>query len=116
MQQDQQKITHRLCYQELAVRVRQSPKFEHSSIKDVDVGVAMIALKELPDHHAVGRIIAQSDQVKIWKQTLPEQEVKSTAKDYIREVCSQARSLRQDLLNQKAKVNQKRGRSGELEL
>jgi conjugative relaxase-like TrwC/TraI family protein len=116
MQQDQQKLTYRLRYQELAVRVRQSPKFKNSSIKDVDIGVAMIALKESPNQHGVGRVIAQSDQLKVWKQVMPEQEFKLKAKDYIHGVCNQAHDLRQDLLNQRVKVSQKRGRAAELEL
>ena len=99
----QQELAYRLRYQKLQERVRQLPQLKNSSIKQVDIVVVIIALEELLNKDEVEGIIAQSDQIKTWKQSMPEKEFKSRAADYIREVHSNAINLRKNLLKQRRK-------------
>jgi hypothetical protein len=64
MQLDQQKFAYRLRYQELLKRVRQYPKFENSPAKEVDIGIALLVIKESTDPNEARRVLAQSDQLK----------------------------------------------------
>lgn len=99
----QQELVYRLHYQKLQERVRQLPQLKNSSIKEVDIVVVIIALEESLSKDEIKGIIAQSDQIKTWKQSMSEKEFKSKAIDYIREVCSNAIKWRQNLLKQRKK-------------
>jgi hypothetical protein len=95
MQLDQQKFTYRLSYQELFKRVRQYPKFENSLTKEVDIGIALLVMKESTDPNEAGRVLAQSDQLKEWKASLPEGEYMAKGKAYIQQVYEQVQHLRE---------------------
>lgn len=99
----QQELIYRLHYQKLQERARQLPQLKNSSIKEVDIVVVIIALEESLSKNEIKGIITQSDQIKTWKQSMSEKEFKSKAVDYIREVCSNAINLRQNLLKQRKK-------------
>lgn len=101
----QQELAYTLLYQKLQGRVRQVPQLKNSSIKEVDIVIVIIALKELLNKDEIEGIIAQSDQIKTWKQSMSEEEFKSKATDYIREVHRNAISLRQNILKQRALLN-----------
>jgi hypothetical protein len=92
---EQQRLLYRRLYQELQKQVRQYPGFSDSSNRDVDVGVALLVIKESSDHNGVGRVLAQSDQLKEWKATLPHDEYMTLGKAYIHQVYEQAQHLRQ---------------------
>ncbi len=108
MQLDQQKLAYRLRYQELQRRVRQYPKFENSSTKEVDLGIALLAMKESTDPNEAGRVLAQSDQLKEWKASLPEDDYMAKGKAYIQQVYGQARQLREVRSLQQQQQQQKR--------
>lgn len=95
MQLDQQKLAYRLRYQDLQRRVRQYPKFENSPTKEVDIGIALLVIKESTDSNDAGRVLAQSDQLKEWKVSLPEDEYMVKGKAYIHQVYEQAQQLRE---------------------
>jgi hypothetical protein len=92
---EQQRLLYRRLYQELQKQVRQNPGFSDSSNRDVDVGVALLVMKESSDHNEVGRVLAQSDQLKEWKATLPQHEYMTKGKAYIHQVYEQSQHLQE---------------------
>ena len=101
----QQELAYTLLYKKLQERVRQVPQLKNSSIKEVDIVIVIIALKESVNKDEIEGIIAQSDHLKTWKQSMSEEEFKSKATDYIYEVHRNAISLRQNILKQRALLN-----------
>lgn len=59
----------------------------------MDVGVALLVLKESSDANEVGRVLSQSDRLQEWKVLLPEDEYKTKGKIYIEQVYTQAHSI-----------------------
>ena len=101
----QQELAYTLLYQKLQERVRQVPQLKNSSIKEVDIVIVIIALKESLSKDEIEGIIGQSDRLKTWKQSMLKEEFKSKATDYISEVYRNAISLRQNILKQRALLN-----------
>ncbi len=94
------KHLYRLTYQQLAQRVRAATGFENRPNLEVDIGVAMLGLKELRDPNEVGFVLTQSDQVLEWKKSLSSAEYKAKAEDYIESTYQQAVELRETLKQQ----------------
>ena len=97
----------RLKYQQLARLVRQTPGFENSPTTEVDIGVAMLAIKELRDPNEVGKVLTQSEQVLEWKESLSSAKYKAKAEDYIESTYQQAVELRETLKQQQLRQQQK---------
>lgn len=92
---EQQRLVYRQKYQELQSRVRQYPSFSDSPTWEVDVGVALLVLKESFDPNEVGRVLAQSNQLQEWKASLPNDEYMMKGKEYIHQVYEQAQQLQE---------------------
>jgi len=90
---EQQRWQCKQLYGQLSRQVRQSPGFNDASNWEVDVGVALLVLKESSDANEVGRVLSQSDRLQEWKVLLPEDEYKTKGKIYIEEVYTQAQNL-----------------------
>jgi hypothetical protein len=75
--------------------VRSYPGFSDSPNWEVDIGVALLVIKESSDPDEVGLILTQSDQLKELKASLPEDEYMLKGKDYIHQVYSQVQHLRE---------------------
>ncbi len=92
---EQQRLLYKRLYQELQKQVRSYPGFSGSSNWEVDVGVALLVMKESSDHNEVGRVLAQSDQLNSWKASLPNNEYMAKGRAYIHQVYEQAQRLRE---------------------
>ncbi len=92
---EQQRLVYRQKYQELQKQGRSYPSFSDSPKWEVDVGVALLVIKESSDPNEVGRILAQSDQLQEWKNSLPNDEYMVKGKAYIHQVYEQAQHLRE---------------------
>ena len=90
---EQQRLECRHLYEQLSRQVRQYPNFSGASNWEVDVGVALLVLKESSDANEVGRVLSQSDRLQEWKAALLEEEYKTKGKVYIQEVYTQAHSI-----------------------
>ncbi|MGH2416672.1 MAG: hypothetical protein ACRDEA_23835, partial [Microcystaceae cyanobacterium] len=90
---ERQKQLYRLAYEELSRQVRPIPGFENSPTEKVDIGVAMFVLIESEDPNEVGRVLSQSDRVREWKKSLPEDEYQAKFITYIVETQAQAQNL-----------------------
>jgi hypothetical protein len=92
---EQQRLVYRQKYQELQKRVRSYPGFSDSPNWEVDIGVALLVIKESSDPDEVGRVLTQSDQLRGLKASLPEDEYMAKGKAYIHQVYEQAQHLRE---------------------
>ncbi|MBW4639014.1 MAG: relaxase domain-containing protein [Gloeocapsa sp. UFS-A4-WI-NPMV-4B04] len=92
---EQQRLVYRQKYQELQKRVRSYPGFSDSPNWEVDIGVTLLVGKESSDPDEVGRVLTQSDQLREWKASLPEDEYMAEGKAYIHQVYEQAQQLRE---------------------
>ncbi|RUS99140.1 hypothetical protein DSM107010_68980 [Chroococcidiopsis cubana SAG 39.79] len=90
---EQQRWQCKQLYEQLSRQVRQYPGFNDASNWEVDVGVALLVLKESSDANEVGRVLSQCDRLQEWKATLPEEEYKAKGKVYIEQVYTQAQDL-----------------------
>ena len=90
---EQQRWQCKQLYEQLSRQVRQYPDFNNASSWEVDVGVALLVLKESSDANEVGRVLSQCDRLQEWKVLLPEDEYKTRGKIYIEEVYTQAQNL-----------------------
>ncbi|MBE9015768.1 hypothetical protein IQ272_06340 [Chroococcidiopsidales cyanobacterium LEGE 13417] len=90
---EQQRWQCKQLYEQLSRQVRQSPGFDRVSNWEVDIGVALLVLKESSDANEVGRVLSQCDRLQEWKAALPEEEYKTKGKDYIEQVYTQAQDL-----------------------
>ncbi|MDV2994912.1 MAG: hypothetical protein N4J56_004566 [Chroococcidiopsis sp. SAG 2025] len=90
---EQQRWQCKQLYEQLSRQVRQYPDFNNASNWEVDVGVALLVLKESFDANEVGRVLSQCDRLQEWKASLPEEEYKTKGKIYIQEVYTQAQNL-----------------------
>ncbi|MBE9017089.1 hypothetical protein IQ272_13270, partial [Chroococcidiopsidales cyanobacterium LEGE 13417] len=90
---EQQRWQCKQLYEQLSRQVRQYPGFGRASNWEVDVGVALLVLKESSDANEVGRVLSQSDRLQEWKVLLPEDEYKTKGKIYIEQVYTQAHSI-----------------------
>jgi DNA-binding transcriptional MerR regulator len=92
---EQQRLVYRQKYQELQKRVRSYTGFSDSPNWEVDIGVALLVIKESSDPDEVGRVLTQSDQLRELKASLPENEYMAKGKAYIHQVYEQAQQLRE---------------------
>ena len=75
--------------------MRSYPGFSDSPNWEVDIGVALLVIKESSDPDEVGRVLTQSDQLRELKASLPKDEYMTKGKAYIHQVYDQAQQLRE---------------------
>ncbi|OWY64277.1 hypothetical protein B7486_48150 [cyanobacterium TDX16] len=116
MQQDREKLAYMFRYRELLQKVCKSSAFAISPTGEIDVAVALVAYKESSDSKEIGRIIAQSDRVKVWKKSMSETEFCFKATEYVREVCDRALKLHSIEQQQKPQLDRAKKCSQDMEL
>ena len=101
---EQKRQMFRQEYEGLKDRVRSNPNFQNSEIEEVDIAVAMLVIKESVKNgrtdnliNRVGEVLSQSDRLKEWKQSMPEEAYRGLAKDYVVQKYEQASQIRENI-------------------
>ena len=107
---EQKKQVLRREYEELRDRVHLNPNFQNSGVEEVDVAVAMLVIKESVNKghtdnliNRVGEVLSQSNRLKEWKQSLPEDEYRAKAQDYVVQTFEQASQIRENIRAEREK-------------
>ena len=101
---EQKRQMFRQEYQGLRDRVQKNPNFSNSRVEEVDIAVAMLVIKESVNSgrtdnliNRVGEVLSQSDRLKEWKQSMPEEVYLRLAKDYVVQKFEQASQIRENI-------------------
>ncbi len=97
-------------YEGLRDRVRLDPNFSNSGVEEADIAVAMLVIKESVKNgrtdnliNRVGEVLSQSDRLKEWKQSMPEDKYRALAKDYVVQKFEQASQIRENIRAEREK-------------
>lgn len=93
----ERKLQLRERYLVLREQVRQKEAFRDSNHNDIDIAIAILALKEGEAIDEVEALLTQSDRVRLLKETLPKQEYLVSARDYVNYVSQTAIAIAQEL-------------------
>ena len=107
---EQKRQIFRQEYERLREIVDSDPNFANKETGDKDLAVAMLILRaeaENPTGESlitrVGKVLSQSDQIREWKSTMPENEFRSKVKEYIMTKYKQASYLRENIRAERQK-------------
>ena len=91
-------------YEFWRAKVQKNPNFSNSGVEEVDIAVAMLVIKEAYKNgqkdnlrNRVGAVLSQSDLLKEWKQSMPEDKYRALAKDYVVQKFEQASQIRENI-------------------
>ncbi len=108
---EQEKQLLRQEYERLRTQVHSNPNHRNAGVEKVDIAIAMLVLKESAQHYQqdnllnrVGKVLSQSDRLREWKQSMPENEYKAIAQEYIIRTFEKANQIRENILS--ARKNQ----------
>ena len=96
---DDPKADYRRVYQNLQQQVYQSPDFANNptwevDTWEVDVEIAIMILSKSPNNfEQVKKVLLESDRVREWKQSLPQEEFKTKTSEYIEKANNWAQDL-----------------------
>lgn len=96
---DDPKADYRQVYQNLQQQVYQSPDFANNptwevDTWEVDVEIAIMILSRSPNNfEQVKKVLLESDRVREWKQSLPQEEFKTKTSEYIEKANNWAQDL-----------------------
>ncbi len=94
-----ERLVGRELYERYAKKVTERESFANAQQRDIDVGVALLMLRDLPNSNDSMRTVAlalsQSDCVKELKETLPPAQYERYAKSYVQDVRNEAVSYLQ---------------------
>ena len=107
----------RAQYLNLKAQVQKNQKLQKASLETIDTAVASLVIQErrnTQDHgktfEQVSNVLSQSEQVRTWRQALPEGEYLERAKQYVDQIYGQAN----ELSNGVSKKQEERGSALEL--
>ncbi len=107
---EQKRQMFRQEYEFWRAKVQKDPNFHSSGVEEVDIGIAMLVIKEAYKNgqhddliNRVGEVLSQSDRLKEWKQSLPEGEYRALAKDYVVQKYEQASQIRENIRAEREK-------------
>ena len=102
---EQKKQQFRQEYERLRDMIHADPNLSGAGIEKVDLVIAMRVIKEAVESgksdnllNRVGEVLCQSDLLKEWKQSMPENEYPEMAKEYIVQKFEQASQIRESIL------------------
>ncbi len=103
---EQKKQLFRQEYERLRSQVHSNPNLRNAEFEKVDIAIAMLVLKESAHNgqqdnllNRVGQVLSQSDQLKQWKESMPENEYKTSAQEYIIQTFEKASQIRENILS-----------------
>ena len=95
-------------YERLRGQVKSNPHLSGAGVEKTDLAIARLVLEEAyaagqKDNllNRVGLVLSQSDRLKEWKQSLPDSEYRTLAKEYVFQKFEQASQIRESLLAEK---------------
>ncbi|MDJ0903555.1 MAG: hypothetical protein QNJ55_32655 [Xenococcus sp. MO_188.B8] len=102
---EQKRQVLRQEYERLRNQIHADPNLSGAGMEKVDIAVAMRVIKEAVESgksdnllNRVGGVLSQSDRLRQWKQSLPENDYQAQAKAYIMNKFEQATQIRASLL------------------
>ena len=103
---EQKKQLFRQEYERLRSQVDSNPNHRNAEVEKVDLAIAMLVLKESAQHNQsknllnrVGQVLSQSDRALAWKESMPENEYKASAQEYIIQTFEKASQIRENILS-----------------
>ena len=107
---EQKKQQLRKEYERLKREILENTNTHNLEAKKVDIVIAMRVIKEAVESgrsnnllNRVGEVLCQSDLLKEWKQSLPENEYKTKAKEHLTETYKKASQIRKSILAERQK-------------
>ena len=95
-------------YERLRGQVKSNPHLSGAGVEKTDLAIARLVIQEAyasgqKDNllNRVGLALSQSDRLKEWKQSLPESEYRTLAKEYVFQKFEQASQIRESILAEK---------------
>ena len=100
----------RLEYEFWRDKIQKDPNFQQAEVEEIDIAVAMLVIKDsvkvgLTDNliNRVAAVLSQSDLLKEWKQSMPEEVYRGLAKDYVVQKFEQASQIRENIRAEREK-------------
>ena len=95
-------------YERLRGQVKSNPHLSGASVEKTDLAIARLVIQEAINSgqkdnllNRVGLALSQSDLLREWKQSLPDSEYRTLAKEYVFQKFEQASQIRESILAEK---------------